>query len=157
MSTEFAIKIVERPAVKAAGLKVHTSLDKASVDCPKLWGENFAPNYMETFPCDGSGNSYGVSVMTSETEFDYWAVMPLGNGAKVPAGLEEITIPGGAYAECPVKSLQEMGEAYTYIYTAWSAAQKDYAVNFQAPCLELYTTDYLKNGSLTVYAPVVKK
>ena len=155
--TEFAVKIVERPAVRAAGLKVQTTMEKASVDCPKLWGEDFMP-YMEAFPCDGSGISYGICVMTSETDFDYWAVMPLGDGADVPAGLEETTIPGGMYAECPIKSLAEISEANTYLYMQWGAAQKDYAVDFNGVGLELYDTkEYLENGSLTLYAQLVRK
>lgn len=154
---EFAVKIVERPAVKTAGLKISTTMDKASVDCPKLWSETFVP-YMETFPCDGTGNSYGVCKMTSETALDYWAVMPLGKGASTPEGLSECAIPGGLYAECPVKSLQEMGQAYEYLYTAWSQTQKDYAVNFMAPCFELYNNEiFLKTGALTLYIPVTKK
>ena len=153
---EFTVTIVERPAVKAAGLKISTTMEKTAVDCPKLWSEDFVP-HMEAFPCDGSGESYGVCIMTSETEFDYWAVMPLGKGASVPEGLSELTIPGGLYAECPVKSLEEMGEAYTYLYTAWGQGQKEYAVNFQGPGLERYTSEFMKNGSLTVCAPVVKK
>ncbi len=153
---EFTVTVVERPAVRAAGVKVHTTMEKTSVDCPKLWSETFVP-HMEAFPCDGSGESYGICIMTSETEFDYWAVMPLGKDVKVPEGLAEITVPGGLYAECPVPSIDRMGEAYAYLYTAWGKEQKEYAVNFQAPGIERYTRDYLKNGSLFVCAPVVKQ
>ncbi len=154
--SKFTVTIVERPVVRTAGLNVHSTQEKASVDCPKIWSEDFVP-YMETFPCDGSGNSYGVCIMTSETEFDYWAVMPLGKDENIPEGLTELTIAGGQYAECPIKSLKEMTEAYTYLYTAWGQTQKEYAVNFQAPCFERYTREYLKDGSLILYAPVVKK
>ncbi len=154
--SKYAVKIVERPAVRTAGLKVQSSHETASVDCPKLWSEDFVP-YMEAFPCDGTGVSYGICVMTSETNFDYWAVMPLGKDAKTPEGLSEITIAGGTYAECPVKSLAEMGDAYTYLYTQWGEEQKDYAVNFQGACLELYGKEYLENGSLTLCVPVLKK
>ncbi len=152
----FNVNVVERPAVRAAGLKIHTTMEASSVDCPKIWSEMFVP-YMESFPCDGSGNSYGVCVMTSETEFDYWAVMPLGKDAKIPEGLSELSIPGGLYAECPVKSLAGMSEAYTYLYTAWAQSQNEYAVNFQAPGFERYTPDFLKDGSLIICAPVTKK
>ncbi len=142
---------------RMTGIKVSTTMDKASVDCPKLWSEDFVP-YMEAFPCDGTGISYGVCVMTSQTGLDYWAVMPLGKDAKIPEGLSECTIPAGLYAECPVKSLAEMGEAYTYLYTVWGQAQKEYAVDGMAVCFELYKSEeFLKNGSLTVYVPVTKK
>jgi predicted transcriptional regulator YdeE len=156
---EFSVKIVERPAVKTAGLKIHTTMDAASTDCPKLWAETFTP-HMEAFPCDGSGISYGVSSMTSEFEFDYWAVMPLGKDAKTPAGLEEVAIPGGTYAECPLKSLAEMGDAYMYLYgdKGWGAGRTDYAVNFQGASLELYNSaEYLEKGTLTLLIPLIRK
>jgi predicted transcriptional regulator YdeE len=152
---EFSVKIVECPAVKTAGIKVHTTMEKASTDCPALW-HAFVP-HMEVFPCDGTGISYGVSIMTSETEFDYWAVMPLGTDAKVPAGLEAVAISGGMYAECPIKSLAEMGDAYPYLYMKWGETQKEYAVDFQGAGLELYTKEYLENGSLTLRIPLIKK
>ncbi len=153
--SEFAVKIVERPAVKTAGIKLHTTMEKASVDCPAIW-EKFMP-HMEAFPCDGAGLSYGLCIMTSETEFDYWAVLPLGKDANVPAGLEEITIPAGFYAQCPLKSLAEMGEAYNYLNTKWSGERKDYAVDFQGMGLELYGKEYMENGSLTLCVPLLRK
>ncbi len=154
---EFTATIVERPAIRAAGIKVSTAMEKASVDCVKIW-EDFMP-FMAGFPADPAraGESYGVCVMTSETAFDYWAVMPLAPGAGVPAGLAEIALPGGFYGECPVKSLEELTHAYTYMYMTWGPALTDYAMDFQRAGYELYGADFQKNGSLTVYCPLVEK
>jgi predicted transcriptional regulator YdeE len=96
--------------------------------------------------------------MTSETEFDYWALMPLGKGAKIPAGLTEFTVPGGPYAECPVASLAEMGGAYGYLYGTWGTTRQDCSVNFHLPSFELYNNEeYLNKGSLILYVPITKK
>lgn len=154
---EFSVKIVERPAIRAAGFKVATTMEKAGVDCPEIWSKTFAP-HMESFPADPARRheSFGVSAMTSESDFDYWAVMPLAPGANVPGGMAEITIQGGVYAECPVKSLEELGAAFNHVYTTWPQSQKEYAPDFQKPCYELYTDDFMKNGNLVIYCPVVK-
>ena len=154
----FTVTIVERPAIKTAGLKVRTTMDKTGVDCPKLWSDDFAPR-MGTFPCDASrpGESYGLCIMVDNDTIDYWAVMPIAAGAAVPEGMDSITIPGGTYAECRIDSLAQMGEAYTHLYSVWPASQEKYAVNMQGMCLELYSEEYMKNGSLTLYIPLVEK
>ncbi len=85
----FTVTIVERPAIKTAGLKVRTTMDKTGVDCPKLWSDDFAPR-MGTFPCDASrpGESYGLCIMVDNDTIDYWAVMPIAAGAAVPEGMD---------------------------------------------------------------------
>lgn len=154
----FIVTVVDRPAIKAAGIKVRTTMERASVDCPKLWSEEFGPR-MCSFPADAArpDESYGLSVMIDSEAFDYWAVMPIADGVAAPDGMDTITIPGGTYAECRVESLAQLGEAFTYIYTAWPATQEKYALNMQGMGCELYTSDFMKNGSLTVYCPLVEK
>jgi predicted transcriptional regulator YdeE len=155
---EFTVTVVDRPAISAAGLKVRTAMDAAGADCPALWEKTFGPK-MASFPADPArpGESYGVCVMIDDNTFDYWAVMPLAKGAEVPGGMEAITVPGGLCGECRLASLKELTPAYTYMYTTWASSLKDYAVNMQAPAYEMYTADYMKNGSLAVYCPLVKQ
>lgn len=155
---QFAVTVVERPAVKTAGLKVRTSMAKASQDCPRIWEQEFGPR-MESFPADPqqAGQSYGVSIMLDSETFDYWAVMPIAPGADVPEGMDILEIPGGLYVECHLDSLAQLGDAYTYIYTAWGSTNGKYALNMQGASLELYTCEYLNSGKLTIYCPVVEK
>lgn len=155
---EFTVKVVERPMLKTAGFKVSTTMEKAAVDCPKIWDDTFAP-HMISFPADPARpcETYGVCVMTNETDFDYWAVMPLAPGAKIPDGMSGLDIQGGLYAECPVTSIKEVNAAFAYLYTNWPASQNEYAVNFQLPGYEFYTEDFIKNGSLTLRCPVTRK
>lgn len=154
----FQINIVERPALKTAGLMVATTMQNASVDCPTLWEKDFGPR-MESFPADPAhlNESYGVSVMTGECTFDYWAVMPLKPGAAVPEGMRNFDIAGGVYAECHLNSLAELSGAFTYIYMDWAATQKKHALNMQGVSYELYTCEYLESGKLTVYCPLIAK
>lgn len=154
----FTLTVVERTAVKTAGLKVRTDMRKAKEDCPKLWDTDFGPRMM-SFPVDPArpGESYSVSIMIDSDAFDYWAVMPITPSAEVPDGMDILDIPGGLYAECPVASLAESGDAYTYVYMEWAATQEKYALNMQGASLELYTPDFMKDGRLTILCPLVEK
>lgn len=154
----FTVNIVERPVLKTAGLKVRTTMQKASVDCPALWEKEFGPQ-MWSFPVDPAfpNASFGVSIMLDSDTFDYWAVMPIAPGAPVPAGMDRLEIPGGLYAECAIASLAELGEAYTFIYMNWGPAQKKYALNMQGASYELYTNEFMTTGKLTIYCPLLEK
>ena len=155
---ELTVSIVDRPEIKTAGLKVRTTMAKASQDCPSIWQNDFGPR-MEAFPADPAfpNQSYGLSIMLDSETFDYWAVMPLAPGADVPEGMDTITIPGGKYAECHLESLAQLGEAYTYIYGPWAAGQSGYGMNMQGICYELYTDEYMKTGKLSIYCPLLEK
>lgn len=155
---QFTVSVVERPAIRTAGLKVRTNMANAFQDCPKIWERDFGPR-MESFPADPqhAGQSYGVSIMLDSEAFDYWAVMPLAPGADVPEGMDILEIPGGLYAECHLQSLAQLGDAYTHIYMSWASTSDKYAMNMQGASLELYTCEYLNSGKLTIYCPVVEK
>lgn len=155
---QFQINVVTRPAIKTAGLKVATTMEKASVDCPKIWSEDFGPRMMD-FPADPAypDQSFGVSIMLDQHNFDYWAVMPLREHAGVPDGMETLEIAGGLYAECHLNSLEELGDAYNYVYLQWAPAQEKYAVNMQGASYELYTSDFMKTGKLSIYCPLLAK
>ena len=152
------VKIVERPGVKTAGIKVRTTMDKAGSDCLKLWEKDFGPQ-MARFPADPAhpNESYGVSVMVDSDSFDYWAVMPIAAGTPVPAGMDIFEIPGGLYAEYPVDSLEKLPESFTYLYMHWAPQQERYTVNMQGVGYELYTQEYLNTGALTIYCPLLEK
>lgn len=155
--SKFDIAIVNRPVTDCAGIMVKTSMEKASVDCPALW-ESFGPRM-----CEVSANpefpdqSFGASVMTSESGFDYWALMPLAPGAAVPEGMKTFTLPAGDYAECRLGSLKEMGDAYKYIYTEWPSSQEKYGLDMGGVSYEGYTSDYMKTGELVIYCPLKAK
>ena len=155
---QFSVAIVTRPTIKTAGLAVRTTMQLAAVDCPHLWEKEFGPRMMD-FPVNPElpGQSYGVSVMVDEVTFDYWAVMPIAPGATVPEDMDVLTLAGGLYAECHINSLEQLKDAYAYIYMDWPTTQARYALDMTGASYELYTADWLTSGKLTVYCPLLEK
>lgn len=156
--SEFQVTVTERPEIRSAGVKVRTTMQKAGQDCPELWEKRFGP-VMASFPADPAhaNESYGVSVMVDDENFDYWATMPLRPDAQPPEDMDILTIPGGFYARCEVPSLAKLGDAFTYIYGEWAAGQDKYTLNLQGVGYELYTCEFMQTGKLTIFCALIEK
>ncbi len=150
---DYSAKIVIRFDINCAGLKVRTSMADSAKDCPALWGK-FEPRMGELSP--HPAESYGVSMTIDENTFDYWAVMPLADGAQVPAGMEEFRLPGGQFVRFDVPSLGALGGCYEFAYGQWPAANKEHLLDFARPCYELYNEEYMEKGNFWLYCPVTK-
>mgnify|MGYP003623279276 CR=1 FL=1 len=126
---EFKISVVERHAVRTAGMKVRTNMINASRDCTALWSEKFG-SQREAFPADPKfpGESFGVSVMLDRENFDYWAVMPLAEGTRIPDGMEVYELAGGLYAECLGITIPQLGDVFNYLYMTWQTGPDAYAL-----------------------------
>jgi len=154
-AAEFKINVVEREAYHTVGLKVRTTMAQAHPDAVKLWRDEFGPRIPEIqgFPTF----SFGSSIMVDEERFDYWATMPLPPGAPIPAGMEILDLPAGLYAECHLNSLDELAEAYMYMYqTGLANSEYEYAA-FNAASYEFYPADFMQTGHLTLYMPIRRK
>ena len=144
----FYVSVVEFPAKKLAGIKVRTSLSQAQRDCPALW-QGFCRN----MPADHRKAAYGISVMLNAEDFDYWAAFEADDGG-MPAGLEPVNIPAGAYACCQVPNLESIGAGYMFLYQTWLAKEPAWKLNEQAPCFELYPVDWTPATPFELYMPV---
>lgn len=158
----FHVSIKERPELELFGLVVRTDMTKAFKDCSGLWENIFCPRMPELSgkPLDQpQGESYGLSLMVDMQTgvFDYWAAMPLGPGLPEPEGMSRIMLPAGLYAGCRLNGLEQLSEAYSYLYEQWPASNPGYSFNLEAPCFELYGPSYLQDGSLDIFVPVKKK
>lgn len=156
-SAAFEVKAVECKAVRVIGVKIMTSMDNAFKDCSQLWGD-FMPRMPEV-QLDGEMRSYGVSVMTGGAggEFEYWAALPVAAAAPIPAGMFEMTLPAGLYAECWITGLDKLSDCFNYIYSAWLPANTEYEMEATHPSYELYLSDYEKTGRIGIYFPIKKK
>ncbi|MGL6226202.1 MAG: GyrI-like domain-containing protein [Thermoguttaceae bacterium] len=159
----FEVSIVEFSAKHLVGMKVATSMQNAQVDCQKAW-ETFAPRMSEVHGtvcgCGSCGctEAFGVSVMTSENEFDYWAAVPAAPETPLPSGMGRIEIPAGLYAKCTVSGgLEKLVEAFMYIYGPWIHGQTEYCLSMQAPCFEQYPPNWQFDADFDIFAPVVKQ
>ena len=153
----FEVTVVEFPAKQLVGMKVSTTMQNAQADCPAIW-QIFGLRMTEIPAKGGHGaDSYGLSIMTSENAFDYWAAMELNPKAAIPDGMGTIDIPGGLFAKCTVANLSRLGEAFTFVYGTWISGQSEYALNMAAPCFEVYSQNWQMGDTIDIYVPVVKK
>lgn len=153
----FEINVSPVPAARVIGIKIRTDMSKATVDCPKLWHETFAPRMQEV---DGfNGTAYGVSqtVDCQAGIFDYWAAVPAAPDAPIPAGMEALDMPAGLYAQCRVESLADIGAAYNFVYLAWPPSQTEFTLDYTARCYEFYPADSMETGVFYIYVMVNKK
>ena len=153
----FSISIVDYPAKLVAGLRIRTEMQKAKTECPALW-HTLVPRMSEISAWQTVPKGiYGVSLMVNESEFDYWAALETSGEDTVPQGMETFSIPAGRYAKCPVASMEQLFEAYMYVYGTWASEQAEYTVNEMAPCFELYSSNWQENDSFEIYVPLKKK
>jgi predicted transcriptional regulator YdeE len=158
--TRYTASVSQRPQLLLFGISVHTSMSKASVDCLHLWEKVFGPRMHEISgkkPDAYHGPSYGISIMTDEEHFEYWAAMPVRDGLALPKDMQQIELPAGFYLGCTVPSLAKIGEAYTYLYETWPKTVAEYAANMQAPCFEYYDERFMDSGAFEIYVPILKK
>jgi Uncharacterized protein conserved in bacteria len=159
-NAQWQVTVVEVAKVRLAGVRVHTTMDKAMQDCPKLWEETFMPlmpKITGTAQDAFQGTTYGVSVMTGEHTFDYWAAAPLPEDAPAPDGMLTMTLSGGVYACCTVNAMEQLGDAYTMLYLTWPQEQNEYVPDMQAPCFERYGRDYLESGRFEIFMPLIRR
>jgi predicted transcriptional regulator YdeE len=155
MALEITIK--EFPARHLVGMVVRTNMQKASTDCPAVW-QTFGPRIV-SFPNSASiTGAYGVSVMMGDDgTFDYWAAVETPNDAELPEGMVAFDLPAGLYACTFSPNLEQMEATYHGIYMEWPQQQSDYAVNMQAPCVEVYRNGWQPADPLELWVPVLKK
>ena len=155
MNLEIIVK--ELPVKRLAGVSVRTNMKNAQVDCPAIW-QNFGPQLGLMTSRLGGHESYGVSVMVSEDgTFDYWAAVEVVNEAELPENVKTFELPGGLYACASVPNLQQLSQAFTYLYMEWPSQQAEYAVKMPAPCVEIYGENWQPNDPIGVWVPVFKK
>ena len=155
MTLEITIK--EFPARHLTGMLVRTNMQKASIDCPAIW-QAFGPQ-LATFPNSANiSEAYGVSVMLGDDgTFDYWAAVETPVDAPVPEGMTTVELPAGLYACAFAANLEQMEATYKELYLEWPQRQSEYAVNMQAPCVEIYCGDWQPSDPLELQVSVVKK
>lgn len=148
IENEIKIELEERPPCRLAGRRVRTNLAAAGADCPRLW-ETFTPRMAEM--ASWPGESYGVSVMVDENEFDYWAALPLRPGDSLPPGLEVLDLPGGLFARRRLSDLGELPRAYEDFY---GRPLPGCEPRCDAASFELYPADHAQSGLFSLHVPV---
>lgn len=159
MPKPFAVVVLRYPKVRLVGVRISTNLQQAPIDCPKLWNNVFTPRMPELSGKAAhcyQGPSYGVSVFTDHQGliFDYWAAMEAPEMGTLPAGMSEVTLPGGLYACCRIPAAGMLCEAYDYMYDEWPNTPEGFAVLLDRPCFERYDSRFYQSGTHDIYVPV---
>jgi len=91
------LKTLERPAITVVGLAIRTR--PMSPDIPALWPK-FVARIHEIENLSEPRVSYGVMRHGGGDMEDlhYMAAVAVSNASRIPAGMESLTIPAGAYA-----------------------------------------------------------
>jgi len=149
----FEIRIVEYQDKRLAGIKVQTNMENSTKDCSALW-RVFTPRMAEINK--DPKESFGVSVMLNENDFDYWAAMELVPGVPLPDGLQCVDILPGTYVCCIVPSIEKLGDVYMYLYMDWLKSQTKYALNQGANSFERYPCPWQPDTPFEIYMPIKK-
>lgn len=155
LPSNIAMRIVSRPAVKLAGIKIRTAMHTVEEDVKKLWHD-----VMPQISQSASGEkdaTYGVSwvVDPQACSFDYCAAVKQGTHSVMPDEFEETLIPAGLYAECSLPSRDDLYQFYHYLFSEWLPDPKDGAGISDTPCYEVYPDNFGKGGHMKLYIPVV--
>ena len=155
MNLEVIVK--ELPAKRLVGISVRTNMQSAKVDCPAIW-QKFGPQLELMASRLGGHESYGVSVMISEDgTFDYWAAVEMAGETELSENVKTFELPGGLYACASVPSLEQLSQAFGYLYMEWPSQQTEYVVNMPAPCVEVYGPNWQPGDPIGIWVPVIKK
>ncbi len=157
---DYQFSVVELPAIQLVGMSIQTNMEKATTDCPALW-QSFAPRITgELASCANLseyGDTYGVSRMTDEHNFIYWAGIGVDSVDSLPEGMATMTIPQSWYVNCTARGIEQLGEALMAIYCQWQNTQDEYVLDMQGISLERYPQNWQCTDALEVYASVLKK
>ena len=156
LPSNISLRIVPRPAVKLAGIRIKTDMQAASEDLVKIWSEAL-PRIHEIICRQSKGTTYGVSwVVDAETcSFEYCVAVKPGRNSVLPEEFEETIIPAGLYAECTLPSREALHRLYDYLYYEWLPAQEKSIGVGDTPCYEVYPDSYLQGGHMKLYIPIV--
>ncbi len=146
------VEVVEHPAIRVVGMKIHSSLPNASTECRRLWQQFMPRGIGELF--GGCKTTYGVSTMTGGQEFDYWAAVEIDPNLPIPDDMETIVIPHGDYALCMVPKYDLLDDAYDYMFHHWLPRQTNHVYQRQSPCFEHYPSYWQPSDFFELYVPV---
>lgn len=152
----FTSRIVPRPAVRLAGIRIRTSMETAREDVEKL-RDNVLPQISRFISGEQDASAYGVSWVTDAgtCSFDYCLAGRKSQDSTLPCGFEEIVIPAGLYAECTLPSQEALYCLYDYLYHKWLPKQEESIGIGETPCYEVYPDHSLTEGQMKLYIPIV--
>jgi predicted transcriptional regulator YdeE len=157
LTTDFEIAVIDYPAKRLAGFRTHTTIPAASYDCSPLW-QRF---YFETKNLPGWKNkkSYGLFIKTNPyISLDFWTASEVSSGVLIPEGMDVLELPPGKFARCLIPMASDTLMAYHTVYSTWFLSQKEYDIDMESACFELYPPKWTPNDAFDLFVPLkIKK
>lgn len=141
---------------------------KSPVDCQNVWADEngFMARIAEIQAPAGQPSYFGICRCAKGAEagaFEYMAAVSAAEGAPVPEGMGEITVPAGSYAEFAVGGLSDIGRAWGYS-GEWLTAHPEWkgfcdgnpegCCCVEHPSFELYPPGFDETKGLFIYVPL---
>ncbi len=148
-------ELKDKTAFEVIGLGIQCSFENTN-EIPSLW-QAFNAREMEV-AAGPDAAAYGIcNPADVESEFRYVAGVESLKDAKVPKGMERVSIAGGRYAVFThTGHISEIGNC---VYTTWNKSLPDLGLNpRQAPDFERYDKRFnpeTGRGSVEIWIPIV--
>jgi predicted transcriptional regulator YdeE len=157
LTTDFEIAVIDYPAKRLAGFRTQTTIPAASYDCSPLW-QKF---YSETKKLQGWKNkkSYGLFIKTNPyISLDFWTASEIATDVPIPKGMDVLELSPGKFARCLIPMASDILMAYHTVYSTWYLSQKEYDIDMEAACFELYPPKWTPSDAFDLFVPLkIKK
>lgn len=144
------LKLTERPAFRAVGLKLRYGGEQGAL--PALW-QQFVPRMSEVGNRASSRLSYGVmdNYDHESGQFDYTACVEVEGEAELPEGMVQVEVPAQQYAVFKT-NLENVREAFDHAYQEWLPQSQHQRA--PGPEFELYGEEFEADQTIYLYIPV---
>ncbi|KAK2951204.1 hypothetical protein BLNAU_13820 [Blattamonas nauphoetae] len=153
---DFTVQIKKYGRIRGIGIKTMATMANIPEKAGKLWLD-FVPRMDEV--TGAYPGTIGVNVMITENAEDpyqYWAVKPVTNEEAIPAGMEEVVVEGQTYVQVNTK-VDQLGEAYAYVYGEWAKKNPEHKLSWTLPTWEFYPPSYMETKEVTLCMALEKK
>jgi predicted transcriptional regulator YdeE len=153
LTTDFEIEVVDYPAKRLAGFCTQTTIPAASYDCSPLWQRFHSET--KKLPDWKDKKSYGLFIKTNPyISLDFWTASEIASDIPIPEGMDVLELLPGKFVRCLIPMASDILMAYHTVYSTWYLSQKEYDIDMDAACFELYPPKWTPNDAFDLFVPL---